>query len=80
MTYYFEVITNGRILSPKYHLLNILDYICITVFYGNELRQVVGAKMRPMYYVPLALYHIDCQSELLSSSPCVCLSDKESVS
>ena len=48
MTYYFEVITNGRIHSPKYHLLNILDYICITVFYGNELWQVVGAKMRPM--------------------------------
>jgi len=61
MMYYFEVIANGRIHSPRYHLLNILHYICITVFYGNELWQVVGAEMRPMEYVPLAVGHIDCQ-------------------
>ena len=47
MMYYFEVIASGKIHSPKYHLLNILHYICITVFYGNELWQIVGAKMSP---------------------------------
>lgn len=55
------MVVSCRIYSQKYHLLNIFHYIYTTLFSGNELWQVVGAKMRPMWYAPLAACYIGCQ-------------------
>lgn len=76
------MLTNYRVYSKKYYLLNIFNYIHTTIFSNIELWRVVGEgwDRHPSCAPSSKSIVLTVREKFLASSACPCLSDGDSIS